>query len=100
MTTSTAPTFPVPHPFRVRTQTSGWNGVPKFIVVQLRDGRAHRVSVHPFTTRESAQASADDLNIGAGVLPFEDDPRPYDVRHAEAAQRYLAAKATGFAGQR
>lgn len=86
---------PATPPYRVRTQTSGYTGVPKYIVVRLHQGaRPSRVSVHPFTTRESAQASADDLNIGAMVKPYADDPRPYAARRAEAEHHYRAARAT------
>lgn len=86
----------VPHPFRVRKQSSGWTTSETFIVVQLRDGRAHRVTVNPYGTRQGAEANADDLNIAAGTAPFNEDPRPWEVRRAEAAERYFAAKAAGF----
>ena len=48
-------------PFRIRQQTSGYNGQTKFIVVHVKDGRTRRVSVHA-ETREAAQSSADSLN--------------------------------------
>jgi hypothetical protein len=56
--------------------------------------RKTRVSVHA-STRECAQADADDLNIGDMIADYADDPRPYDVRRAEAEAAYLAAKAAG-----
>lgn len=75
------------HPYQVRKQTSGrsWD---TFIVVLNPGGR--RVSANPHVTRESAQASADDLNIGAMVKPHAEDPRPYAERHTEAAAAYRA----------
>lgn len=76
------------HPFAVRKTTSGYNGITKFLVVRNPGGR--RVSVHAHLTRESAQAAADDLNIGAMVKDFDLDPRPYAVRRAEAEATYRA----------
>lgn len=78
------------HPFRVRKQTSGYNGITKYIVVMLRNGRAERVSVHAHITRESAQMAADDLNISDMVKDYDQDPRPYAERLAEARAAYLA----------
>lgn len=74
------------HPYVVRTQASGYGGFPKFIVVRNPGGR--RVSVHPHITRESAQSAADELNIAAMVKDYDEDPRPYAERLAEARQAY------------
>lgn len=73
--------------FTVRKVTSGYTGRESFIVWKRGGGR---VSVHAFHSRRAAQFSADELNIGALVLPHADDPRPYDVRRVEAAERYAA----------
>ncbi|MGH7743401.1 MAG: hypothetical protein ACREQ5_01070 [Candidatus Dormibacteria bacterium] len=73
-------------PFAVRAQTSGWNGISKYIVVMNPGGR--RVSVHAHITRSSAQASSDALNIADLVKPHAEDPRPYAVRLAEAEVAY------------
>ncbi len=90
--TESSTTQTVIHPYRVRAQTSGYNGVPKYIVVKLRKGdRPSRVSVHPHVTREAAQAAADDLNICEMVRPHADDPRPYAVRRVEAEAEYRAS---------
>jgi hypothetical protein len=75
------------HPFAVRKVVSGYTGWDSYIVVQNPGGR--RVSVHA-STRECAQADADQLNIGAMVKDYVDDPRPYDVRRAEAEKAYRA----------
>lgn len=75
--------------YRVRKQTSGYTGRDSYIVVMLRQGQpASRVTVHAHSTRESAQADADDLNIGAMVTPYDEDPRPYAERRADAERRY------------
>ena len=81
--------MPSKHPYQVRKQTSGrsWD---TFIVVRNPGGR--RVSTWPHSTRESAQAAADDLNIGEMVKPHSEDPRPYEVRRAEAEAAYRAEK--------
>lgn len=73
------------HPYQVRKQTSGrsWD---TYIVVKNPGGR--RVSTWPHTTRETAQADADDLNIQAMVKPYAEDSRPYEVRLAEATATY------------
>lgn len=73
-------------PFKVRQQTSGWNGVTSYIVVMNPGGR--RVSVHAHYTKQSAQAAADELNIIEMVKPANEDPRPYNVRRAEAEAQY------------
>lgn len=76
------------HPYAIRQTTSGYNGVTKFLVVKNPGGR--RVSVHAHITRQSAQAEADDLNIGEMVKPHAEDPRPYAERRAEAEAAYRA----------
>jgi hypothetical protein len=60
--------------------------VTKYLVVRNPGGK--RVSVHASVTREGAQASADDLNIGAMVKDHAEDPRPYAERRAEAEAAY------------
>lgn len=50
--------------FAVRTQVSGYNGNRTFYVYDRK--RQGRVSVYPFTTRETAQAFADGLNATIG----------------------------------
>lgn len=74
------------HPFAVRQVRSGYTGERKYIVVKNPGG--HRVTVHAHVTRESAQADADQLNIGAMVRDYADDQRPYEVRRAEAEAAY------------
>ncbi len=74
--------------FTVRQTTSGYNGVTKYLVYN----GSKRVSVHAYITRESAQAQADDLNIGALVKPYDEDPRPYPVRLAEAREEFYKNK--------
>ena len=69
--------------YRVRKQSSGYTFSETFYVIDSQRGN-RRVSVHASTTREGAQADADELNIGAMVKDYVDDPRPYDVRRAEA----------------
>jgi hypothetical protein len=72
-------------PFIVRGQSSGYGVFEKYIVVK-RDGG--RVTTWPHSTREAAQAEADELNIGAMVKDFADDPRPYRTRLDEAERQY------------
>lgn len=76
------------HPFRVRKQSSGRTFSETYIVVMNPGGR--RVTVHPHRTRETAQAEADRLNIAELVKDYDQDPRPYDVRLAEAEAAYRA----------
>lgn len=66
--------------FTVRTTTSGYNGITKYLVYN----GSKRVTVHAYGTRESAQANADELTIGAMVKDHAVDPRPYADRLAEA----------------
>jgi hypothetical protein len=83
------------HPYRVRKQSSGYAFSEKWIVVKLLGGgKVGRVSVHAHASRESAQAAADDLNIMELVKLYDDDPRPFADRHAEATALYRADKAT------
>lgn len=74
------------HPYTVRKMTSGRDGSVSYYVYSLKSHG--RVSVHASTIRQSAQIEADKLNIGAMVKNYEDDPRPYDVRYAEAEIAY------------
>ena len=82
--------------FRVRKSVSGYSGNVSWNVHFLshHGGRAGRVNVHPYGTRESAHAAADELNIGDGVMPWTDDPRPYAIRLAESRARYIAERAS------
>lgn len=68
--------------FSVRKMVSGRNGDVRWIVVKNPGGR--RVSVHAEILRSVAQATADRLNISAMVKDYAEDPRPYEVRRAEA----------------
>lgn len=83
--------------YRVRQTKSGYNGDVKYLVHLLGRGR---VSVHAHHTRDSAQAAADRLNVGAMVRDHHEDPRPYDVRLAEAQAVYDAWVAAGRPGER
>jgi hypothetical protein len=75
-----------PHRYTVRKQSSGYAYSVGYVVWDtLRRGR---VSVHASLTRESAQHEADNLNIGALVRDYADDPRPYETRRAEAEVTY------------
>lgn len=81
------------HPYAVRKVTSGRTGRESFIVVKNPGGR--RVSVHAAMHRTTAQAEADELNIGAMVKDHAEDPRPYAERLAEATAAYRAATKEG-----
>jgi hypothetical protein len=48
-----------------------------------------RVTVHAYLMRDAAQAEADNLNISDMVKPHGEDPRPYEVRLAEAREAFL-----------
>jgi hypothetical protein len=61
-------------------------GGDTYIVVRNPGGR--RVTTHPHRTRDGAQAEADRLNVGSLVKDYDEDPRPYEVRLAEAEQIY------------
>jgi hypothetical protein len=80
----------MPHPFVVRKVSSGYTGRESFIVV--KNPGARRVSVHASVTRETAQVEADTLNIGAMVKNYDEDPRPYAERLAEAEAAYRASQ--------
>lgn len=74
--------------YTVRKQTSGYNGNVRYYVYDtVSQGR---VTVHAYLGRDAAQASADYLNIGDMVKSYDDDPRPYEVRYAEAEAAYRA----------
>ena len=75
----------VKHPFSVR-KMSGRGGV-KYVVV-LNPGQ-RRVSVHAHVTKDTAWIDADQLNIGALVRDHAEDPRPYEIRLAEATAAYI-----------
>jgi hypothetical protein len=71
--------------YTVRKQSSGYTASETFYVYDLV--KQGRVSVYA-TSRQSAQLDADTLEIGAMVREYADDPRPYEVRRAEAAERF------------
>lgn len=71
--------------FVVRKQQSGYTGAVSYVVYDsISKGR---VSVHAMSFGQ-AKASADDLNIGDMVPLAADDPRPYDIRRAEAEVKF------------
>lgn len=80
------------YPYSVRKQSSGRAFSETYVVVR----RGERVSTHPHRTRATAQAEADELNVSGAVKDHNEDPRPYEVRRAEAETAYrvhLAARA-------
>jgi hypothetical protein len=77
------------HPFTVRKMVNGYNGVAKYHVYY----KGERCSVHADLHRDVAQAQADRLNIAEMVKPHAEDPRPYEVRYAEAEAAYRAEQA-------
>jgi hypothetical protein len=77
--------------FTVRKQSSGRTFSETYYVYDLV-GKG-RVSVHALQSRVSAQASADELNIAYLVKDHAEDPRPYAIRHAEAAAYYAKVSA-------
>lgn len=79
------------HPFSVRQTKSGYTGEVKYLVVQNPGGQ--RVSVHAYHARYVAQLAADDLNIQAMVKDYDEDPRPYAERLAEARAAYRSETA-------
>lgn len=85
--TTTAPA--VSTRYRVRSQTSGYNGRKTFYVYDLV--RKGRVTVHAHVTREGAQTDADGLNVSDMIRDHAEDPRPYAERRAEAAAAFQAA---------
>lgn len=78
--------------YTVRKQSSGYSFSETYYVWKTaRDGRpAGRVSVHANSSRNGAQAEADALNITSMVRPFDEDPRPYAERRAEAEVTFYA----------
>jgi hypothetical protein len=72
--------------FTVRQQRSGYNGYCTYYVYDLK--RQGRVTVHAHSVPEAAKADARNLNISEMVAPHAEDPRPYDVRLAEATAKY------------
>lgn len=88
MTTDTA-TPAVSTRYRVRQQKSGYNGGVTFYVYDLV-GKG-RVTVHAHSVRESAQVDADNLNVSDMVRDYDEDPRPYAVRRAEAIATFESA---------
>ena len=73
-------------PYRVRKQSAGSRGTfDAYIVVKLGGGRA---TTWPHVNRADAQAEADRLNVGDMVRDYAEDPRPYDVRRADAQRDY------------
>lgn len=75
--------------YTVRKQSSGRAASVGYFVFNTQDEQ--RVSVHASRRRDSAQHEADQLNIAALVLDHADDPRPYDLRRAEADAAYRTA---------
>lgn len=76
--------------YRVRQTTSGYSGVTKFNVWDTVD--KGRVNVHAHLSRAGAQLQADGLNISDMIRDYDDDPRPYAERRAEAEAIYRAAQ--------
>lgn len=72
--------------YTVRKQSSGYTRSDTFYVYDLV--QKGRVTVHAHQSPTSAQIDADRLEIGAMVRDYEDDPRPYAERLAEAAVRF------------
>ena len=72
--------------YRVRKQSSGRTSSVTYYVYDLQ--QKARVSVHASHSSRSAQYEADALNVQDMVRDYESDPRPYDLRHAEARATY------------
>lgn len=66
--------------------TSGYNGVSRYYVYDTVS--KGRVTVHAHLMRSTAELQADQLNISDMVKPYDEDPRPYEVRLAEATEAY------------
>ncbi len=79
------------HRFTTRKQVNGYNGDVKYYVFDLQS--KSRVSVRAVIGRDAAQMDADSLNIMEMVKPHAEDPRPFEVRLAEAEAAYHAEKA-------
>lgn len=79
--------------FVVRKQASGYSSSVRYKVVRKATGG--RVQSGYDHTEQSAQAAADQLNIGELVRPWTLDPRPYEERLAEAERIYREAVSNG-----
>jgi hypothetical protein len=79
--------------YTVRKMTSGYTGLSKYYVYDLV-GKG-RVTVHAHLMRADAQVEADSLNVSDMVKPYDEDPRPYEVRLAEAQAAFDAARMPG-----
>jgi hypothetical protein len=75
-------------PYVVRKQSSGYTASVKWIVV--KNPGARRVTVVAHHSQRAAQIEADALNVSALVKDHAEDPRPYEVRLAEAEATYRA----------
>jgi hypothetical protein len=76
--------------YTVRKQSSGYSFSETWYAYDLI--KQGRVTVNAHSVRESAQADADRLEILGMVADHDRDPRPFDVRLAEAAQRFAAGE--------
>lgn len=74
-------------PYTVRQTKSGYTSGTKYLVFY----KGQRVSVHAHFSTRSAWNVANGLNISDLVRPAAEDPRPYEVRRAEALAAFLAA---------
>jgi hypothetical protein len=70
--------------YTVRKQTSGWTHSESWDVYC----GAKRVSYDKYLWRQDAQRYADQLTINDMVPDYRDDPRPYEVRRAEAETKF------------
>lgn len=76
--------------YTVRKQSSGYTSSTTYYVYDLV--KKGRVTVHAHQTPEGAWADADTSEIGAMVADYDQDPRPYAVRRAEAHERFAAGE--------
>jgi hypothetical protein len=76
--------------YTVRKQTSGWSGTVRYYVWDRV--KKSRVTVHADLHRDVAQMHADSLNVMDMVKPHAEDPRPYEVRLAEAEAAFRASQ--------
>lgn len=76
--------------FTVRKQSSGYAASVRFYVYDTV-GKG-RVTVGAHILRDAAEAEAEGLNVTELMTEAARDPRPYDVRRAEAAARYAELK--------
>lgn len=72
--------------FTVRIMKSGYSGKISYYVFDTVS--KSRVSRHATIDKMSAEISADELNISNMVKDYSEDPRPYEIRRAEAAEQY------------